>query len=164
MDLLRRLLFFLFCMNVVAVCVNGQNCLPISQQLLGSVSALSTNGLIPTVFTSSGDNQSPPDVQILNYTVVCEVSGDRISTARGVSILLVFDCDSTRDDLQECTAGVDRVTRQFHFACSSTGDEWTTTIVGSSNFVVSATTQATLDTPLDNTCGLCVDPQQSQYC
>ena len=144
----------------VAITVNGQNCPLISQLLLGSDSELSTNGLIPTAFSVSGDNQALPVVQLFNYTVVCEVSGDRINTARGVSIVVEFDCNSVRPDLPECTEGVDRITKQFQFACSSTGDEWTTTIAGSSNFVFSATTQANLDTPLENTCGLCVDPQQ----
>ena len=138
---------------------NGQGCAPLMLADLGSSSQLSTDGIVAQAFVTGGENKELPLVQIFNYTVVCEVAGSQLNTAIGVSVLVHYDCESSRDDLSECSPEVDEVIRQFQFSCSDM-DEWTTTVAGTSIFVVSDSTSATLDTELDDMCSLCVDPDQ----
>ena len=127
---------------------------------LGSTTAFSTTGLIPSTLVLGGEASSPVPVQISNYRILCNASGSTRGTSSYVSVLVEFQCDfcGGSGNLAMCD-GTTMITRQYQFSCGA-GDMWVANIFGSANYVESLSPTATFTTTTSNQCRACVDDQQ----
>lgn len=150
-DRLRSVLFVLL-LSVAQKFADGQggDCLPLQEEDLGNSTAFSQAGLISIALA----NNTQPEVLLLNHTIVCIAQGTRKDRWRMVSGVAQFNV-AIAGEPDNTT-----VTMQFHFQCESDGSAWNTTIVNSTEFVLTESPDATLDTALRTDCALCIDPGQ----
>ena len=135
----------------------SQPCPPITINDLGNTTSFSSDGLVAEGLVPPGESDISIPVRIMNYTIVCDASGDRRDTSSYVSVVVLFQCDftSTNPTLTVCD-GSTVVTRQYQFQCIDRNGLWFPIEFG----VQTLDPTATLDTPLANQCRRCVDDQQ----
>ena len=132
---------------------------------LGSTTELSTVGLIAEAIVppeEAGNSRVP--VRIMDFSIVCDTSGDRINTSSYVSVVVQLRCisQSSNPSLVECDGStVD--TRQYQFQCIEQNGQptWANFVDGNNLFVQTLDPTATLSTPLADQCRRCVDDRQS---
>ena len=141
------------------------SCPSITINDLGSTTEFSTNGLVSVGIVPSGEAVPSIPVRIRTFTTVCDVSGNRINTSSGVSVVVELQCDfdSATPSLAVCSDPNNIVTRQYQFECTERNGQpvWDASVSGSSLFVQTISPTATLSTPLANQCRRCIDDQQS---
>ena len=120
----------------------GGDCSPLVGSDLGDFDSLNQTGLISMALLSQ------PAVQLLDYNIVCIAQGTMKDTWRMVSGVASY----------MLAGGMDTV--QFHFQCESDGSAWNTTIINSTDFVLTSPPNATFDTMNRTDCALCVSPEQ----
>lgn len=120
----------------------GGDCSPLVEEDLGDFDSLNQTGLISAALPSQ------PEVQLLNYTIVCVAQGTMRDTWRIVSGVATYMLAGGMND-----------TVQFHFQCEDDGSAWNTTIMNSTDFVLTSP-NATFDTPRRTDCALCISPEQ----
>lgn len=113
----------------------GGDCSPLVGRDLGDIDLLNQTGLI--------------SASLLDYHIVCVAQGTERNTWRMVSGVATF-----------MLAGGMNSTVQFHLQCENDGSAWNTTVLNSTDYVLTATPNATFDTPLRTDCALCVSPEQ----
>lgn len=128
---------------------NGQggDCPPLLAEDLGHTGSFSEAGLISMALAV---NATQPEVQLFNYTVVCIAQGTMKNTWRMVSGVALYNI--MNGDLEP-------VTKQFHFQCDSDGSGWTTTVLNSTEFTLTAPNATTFNTDNRTDCALCVSPE-----
>ena len=155
MKRLYRLSFFLT-LFLATHLVNAQNCPLITLEDLGSTTNFSQTGLISEAISTGGDNTPNIFVQIIQFNVVCDASGERKSTSNYVSVLVEYVCSGGVP--AECD-GMNRLTRQFQLECN---DQimYSSTVFGTRTYAVTENPTVNFSTPLDNRCRACVDDEQ----
>ena len=142
----------------------SQSCPPITISDLGSTTSFSSDGLVAEGIVPQGESVPSIPVRIMNYTIVCDASGNRRDTSSYVSVVVQCQCDysSTNPTLTDCD-GSTIVTRQYQFQCieRNGGIVWAAVVGGNTFFVQTLDPTATLSTPLANQCRRCIDDQQS---
>ena len=142
----------------------SQSCPSITINDLGSTTSISSNGLVADGLVPPGEADVDIPVRIMNYTIVCDTSGNRRNTSSYVSVVVQFQCEfqSTTSTLTVCD-GSTMVTRQYQFQCIDRNGQpiWDASVSGNTFFVQTLDPTATLSTPLANQCRRCIDDQQS---
>ena len=151
------------------------SCPLITDNDLGNTIAFSTEGLIARAIAPQGDLfLSAVPVRIIDFTIVCDASGDRRDTSSFVSVVVEFQCTIIDDqtsipNLRDVCDSKTIVIRQYQFQCiqqlqpGGQGGQavWDTIVSGSTMNVQTENPIATLSTPLANQCRRCIDDQQS---
>ena len=141
----------------------SQSCSPITINDLGSTTSFSSDGIVAVGIVPSGESVPNIPVRIVNYTIVCDASGNRRNTSSYVSVVVQFHCNfsSTNPTLTVCNRNT-IVTRQYQFQCINRNGQlvWAASVSGSTFFVQTLNPNATLSTPLANQCRRCIDDQQ----
>ena len=159
---------FFFILSLLISFTNAQtsleSCSPITINDLGSTTSFSSDGLVAVGLVPPGESVVNIPVRIMNYTIVCDASGDRKYTSSYVSVVVQFQCNfpSTNPTLTVCDSNT-IVTRQYQFQCTNRNGQliWDAFVLGSTFFVQTLNPTATLSTPLANRCRRCIDDQQS---
>ena len=142
----------------------SSSCLSITINDLGNTTSFSSDGLVADGIVPQGESGTNIPVRIMNYTIVCDTSGNRRNTSSYVSVVVQFQCDfqSTDSTLTVCN-GNTIVTRQYQFQCIDRNGQsiWDASVSGNTFFVQTLDPNATLSTPLANQCRRCIDEQQS---
>lgn len=146
------LLFIAVVVSLVTRRVVGQggDCPPLVGSDLGDNESFSQAGLISEAVRADTAQQNQTEVQLLNYTIVCVAQGTVRDTWRMVSGVARYMIDGEASPA---------TTTQFHFQCESDGSGWNTTVVNSTDYVLTQP-DATLDTPPRTDCALCISPSQ----
>ena len=144
----------------------SQSCPLITIDDLGNTAEFSSNGLVARALSlNTGEAGANVPVRIRDFTLVCDASGDRISTSSFVSVVVEFQCDfqSSTASLTVCSDPSNIVTRQYQFQCVEDNGQpvWDTIVSGSNLFIQTLNPTATLSTPLADQCRRCIDDQQS---
>ena len=144
-----RMLFVISAMTILwsvgtmrTVMGQGGDCSPLVGGDLGDLDSLNRTGLI------SASLSSQPELKLLEYHIVCVAQGTERNTWRMVSGVATFMMEGGMNS-----------TVQFHFQCENDGSAWNTTVLDSTEHVLT-TPNATIDTPLRTDCALCVSPEQ----
>ncbi len=104
-------------MAMFPVPINGIGYCPLSADMLGNFTDLSTNGLVSRALTPVADGAIPLTlVKILAYNIVCEVPGFKRDTIGGFSVLVMFECSGPHCFAAET---VSVLTEQYNFQCTS---------------------------------------------
>ena len=150
--MLNRLtaILLIFLVSVARKMAEGQegDCQPLQGTDLGDTESFNRTGLIAM---SLANVTAQPEVQLLNHTIVCIAQGTKRDTWRmvsGVARYVIAGESATQP-----------FTTQFHFQCESDGSAWNTTIVNSTEFVLTPP-DANCSTELRTDCALCVSPDQ----
>ena len=142
----------------------SQSCSSITINDLGNTTSFSSDGLVAVGLLPPGESVVSIPVRIMNYTIVCDTSGNRRDTSSYVSVVVQFQCNysSTNPTLTVCD-GRSMVTRQYQFQCTNRNGQpvWDVSVSGDTFFVQTLNPTATLSTPLANQCRRCIDDQQS---
>ena len=144
-------ILFVICAGVIwsvtmrTVVGQGGDCSPLVGGDLGDLNSLSQMGLISAALPSQ------PEVQLLDYHIVCVAQGTERDTWRMVSVVATYMLAGGMENND---------TVQFHFQCEDDGSAWNTTVLNSTEFVLTTSPNATLDTPTRIDCALCVSPEQ----
>lgn len=141
--MISTVVIILWSVVVRTVVCQGGDCSPLVGEDLGDFDSLNQTGLISAALPSQ------PEVQLLNYSIVCVAQGTVRDTWRMVSGVATY-----------LLAGGMNATVQFHFQCEDDGSAWNTTIINSTDFVLSFSPNATFDTPIRTDCALCINPEQ----
>ena len=143
-----RLLFFVYgviwSVTMRTVVGQGGDCSPLVGGDLGDIDSLNQTGLISAALPSQ------PEVQLLDYHIVCVAQGTERNTWRMVSGVAMYMLAGGMETNN---------TVQFHFQCENDGSAWNTTVINSTEFVLTSP-NATFDTPMRTDCALCVSPEQ----
>ena len=169
MDLIGEYPFIIVLGLALISFTNAQSvsCPSITINDLGSTIEFSSNGLVSVGIVPPGEAFASIPVRIRTFTTVCDVSGNRINTSSGVSVVVEFQCGfdrgTTSTSLAICSNPTNIVTRQYQFECIERNGlpVWVASVSGSSLFVQTINPTATLSTPLANQCRRCIDDQQS---
>ena len=141
-----------------------QSCPLITNNDLGSTTEFSTDGLVARAIVSGEEAAQSIPVRIRDFTIVCDASGERISTSSYASVVVELQCisQSSNPTLTECD-GRTIDTRQYQFQCIEQNGQpvWDTIVSGSNQFVQTLNPTATLSTPLANQFRRCIDDLQS---
>ena len=141
----------------------SQSCPLITTSDLGSITELSTDGLVSLGLAPPGQTVVNIEALILNYTIVCDASGIRKDTSSYVSVVVQLQCNfpGGTGALAVCD-GSTILTRQYQFQCIDRSGQlvWAASVSGSPMFVQTENPTATLDTPLADRCRRCIDDQQ----
>ena len=138
---------------------NVGSCAPLEASDLGSMSMLSTSGIVAESFIT-GNGSDPPLVQILRHHLVCEVTGFLKNTVGVISMLVEYDCrglfcPGANGSLNTTVTA----TSQFQFQCDPDTSTFRGIASNNTGRVRIDIPQANFLTPLDNQCGTCSDPE-----
>ena len=139
------------------------SCPPLQLSNLGSVSQFTSTITINDGLLPSALQIGTPEVSAFDFHVVCEVAGRTRGTVSAVSFVVDYECSG--DDCSESPLDTPAVnlTEQFQFNCTLEFLE-AGAFVGNDNYdtlngvVRTQNPLAGFDTPLNDHCGLCVDP------
>ena len=142
----------------------SQSCPLITINDLGNTTEFSTDGLIARAIVPPTESTENIPVRIVNFTIVCDASGDRINTSSYVSVVVELQCNfaSTISGLTDCD-GSTMITRQYQFQCIEDNGQpiWGAIVSGSTLHVQTLNPDVTLSTPLTDQCRRCIDDIQS---
>ena len=99
----------------------GLECPPFTVDVLGSTTGLSTEGLLALSVQPGGEVPITIPVRVVNYTIVCDASGRLRDTSSYISVLVIFQCDSTSQS--DCD-GTTVLTRQYQYYCTPSTNEY----------------------------------------
>ena len=158
------MLILLLCVSTVIVshgsAQKAQNCPLITESELGSTTAHSNVGVVPSAL-SEGD-QLQPALLICDHQITCSAAGTAPETYQYLSIVVVINCiDRNFPCASSMLGGEGNITMQIDLVC--TGTEWQRGTAGllalqntlSNTLAIPA--NGTLDTALDSHCALCVN-------
>ena len=148
-----------------------ENCPLITESELGSTTAHSNVGVVPTALTNSDGNQLRSALLIYDYQITCSVAGTAPETYQRLSIVVALNCLSRTsisgtlacDVADSALGGEGNFTVQIDMRCTSTGWERGTGMIISptegnipkNSLAIPA--NGTLDTALDSQCIHCVN-------
>ena len=115
-------------------------------QLQGEDRGSSINHSIHGLLVETLRSRSPESVLLLDFKTVCLAPGPMKDMYLFTSIIIRY---KTINDTE--------FTIQVHYQCID--GEWSTDVLGSSNFTVSSTFNGTLNTTLRTDCVACLDPK-----
>lgn len=148
--------------------VTGQDpeCPEVQASDLGNTTSPTGEGLIAAI-TLVGDasGSPPPDVQLLNFTIVCLAVGTERNRYRLASVVTEYSCSGAvpvTSPIACDDSGTTVYRVQFDLQCTdgSDGPEWERSTVAAivSGDSVFEPPSASLDSALSKQCSLCVDP------
>ena len=166
-------LVLLLCVSTAIVSQGSaqtENCPLITESELGSTTAHSNVGVVPTALQSSDGNQLRPALLIYDYQITCSVAGTAPETYQRLSIVVALNCLSRTsisgtlacDAVHGALGGEGNFTVQIDMRCTSTGwKRGTGTIISlegnNPKNSLEIPANGTLDTALDSQCKLCVN-------
>ena len=144
-----------------------ENCPLITESELGSTTAHSNVGVVPTALTNSDGNADRPALLIYDYQITCSVAGTAPETYQRLSIVVALNCLTLACDAVDSALGEEgNFTVQIDMRCTSTG--WkrgtgtTISLEGDApKNSLAIPANGTLDTALDSQCRHCVNNRLS---
>lgn len=133
------------------------NCPMLTGAELGNQEMLSIEGLVALALFGI-EQPDDPMVRILDYQIVCESAGLFRNTASSVSVIVEFECQTVSCEGSNANTPVNR-TEQFQFDCSEILPGRIEYQSFTSPFRRTREPNGSLDTALDDRCGLCIDPR-----
>ena len=140
-----------------------ENCPLITESELGSTTANSNVGVVPTALTNSDDNTDRPALLIYDYQITCSVAGTAPETYQRLSIVVALNCLTLACEAADSALGGEgNFTVQIDMRCTSTGwKRGTGTIISLEGNApknsLEIPANGTLDTALDSQCKRCVN-------
>ena len=159
-------LVLLLCVSTAIVSQGSaqtENCPLITESELGSTTAHSTVGVVPTALTSSHGNTDTPALLIYDYQITCSVAGTAPETYQRLSIVVALNCLTLACEAADSALdGEGNFTVQIDMRCTSTGwKRGTGTIItfegNAPKNSLEIPANGTLDTALDSQCKRCVN-------
>ena len=100
-----------------------------------------------------GDGSSSEVLQLafIEFNIVCRAYGMEINFLRGVSVVVQYTCSGSR----MCPTGT--ALEQIDTEC--VGGQWAASVLGSTDFIRSTTTKASLNTTTREDCSFCFSPE-----
>ena len=145
-----------------------ENCPLITESELGSTTANSKVGVVPTALTNSDDNTDRPALLIYDYQITCSVAGTAPETYQRLSIVVALNCLGRTsisgtlacDAPDSALGGEGNFTVQIDMRCTSTGwKRGTGTIISVEGNApknsLEIPANETLDTAFDSQCKRC---------
>ena len=117
---------------------------------MGSTGSPSMTGLIADSYVT-GDNPTPPNVQVTAFSIVCQSASKNANMWRAVSVVVEYTCDVGCEDTT--------VLSQFDLTCI--GGQWRLNVLGftSSGALRTTPANASLVTPRRTDCSICFSPE-----
>lgn len=141
--------------------IRSQLCPLIQESELGTTNTTSTNRLISDAYQAlEGDTSEPPRVQLFNYTIVCLRASNMRDTYSFTSVVASYTCMGSQD---VCDGTM--LLSQFEFECTDgdMGPEWTPSVSGSAQNIITTPADGNLSTPLRSDCGACTSPARNGF-
>ena len=153
-----------------------KNCPLITESELGSTTAHSNVGVVPTAMTTSDGNPNRPALLIYDYQITCSVAGTAPETYQRLSIVVALNCLSrisisgtlVCDAVVSALGGEGNFTVQIDMRCTSTGWKRGAGMIISlegnthkNSLAIPA--NGTLDTALDSQCRHCVNNRLMEF-
>ena len=102
----------------------------------------------------AGDNAAAPDVELIDYEIVCSAFGEQEGLLRQVSVVVEYTCTGHGN----CLSGT--VIEQIESQCN--GGSWSNNVGGSTDDVLLESPTATLTTPGRDDCAFCLSPDKAE--